>query len=91
VNKYLELLPIVADRGWQLIGDRIRDREKRCPLCALVHELSAGEISARELVYVAFARIGLRADNDSNEIIDAADCDGSLMRDDLMDALGMRP
>jgi hypothetical protein len=47
VEDIIDLLPIVADRGWKVREDLwgvIRDRDGRCPICALVHELSGGEI-----------------------------------------------
>jgi hypothetical protein len=92
VNKYLELLPIVADRGWRVIDDGdIRDKDFRCPLCALVHELSGGTVDHYQMVCMALAAVGAPVDSDSDDIIDAADYDGSPLRDDLMVALGMKP
>jgi len=41
----LDLLPIVADRGWD-VGERgvIRDRDGRCPMCALANEIDPGMV-----------------------------------------------
>ena len=34
----LDLLPIVANRGWRLYGSAIRDKDGFCPICALLNE-----------------------------------------------------
>jgi hypothetical protein len=90
MNKYLELLPIVADRGWSLSEGYIRDLDSRCPLCALAHELSGGEVNVYEMACAALDELGAPVDADSDEIVYAADGETEL-RPSLMAALGMKP
>jgi hypothetical protein len=91
MNKYLELLPIVADRGWRSEeGGYIRDIDGRCPLCSLAHELSDGEVNRFEMALNALADLGLPF-TDADEVISAADDRADALRPALMAALGMKP
>lgn len=87
----LDLLPIVADRGWRERRDGfIRDKDGRCPVCALVHEVTHGKVDftfMAELSYKsAFGYAGLAA---QFEIANAADYVTHPSRPVLMAALGM--
>jgi hypothetical protein len=56
-QEIIDLLPIVDDRGWKVkFGVGIRDRDGRCPVCALVHELSGGEIDITVYARAAMVR-----------------------------------
>lgn len=91
VNKYLELLPIVADREWRIWQDGfIRDKDGCCPLCALVNEIDPTS-ERRFAGYAAALRdIGLRRSDASISIAYAADSKSSPLRLALMAALGMK-
>jgi hypothetical protein len=58
VDSLLDLLVLVDDRGWYLDWRGcVRDRDGRCPICALVHELSSGEIDYTVFDVTALRRI----------------------------------
>jgi hypothetical protein len=92
-NPYLDLLPIVADRGWRVHTEdgHIRDRQGRCPLCALAHEVAG--VDSREAYFAALLAAGLPAEElaDTHRVAHAADQPASRMRPALMAALGMKP
>lgn len=50
----IDLLPIVADRGWRILGNGyIRDMDDRCPVCALAHEMTDGKVDYELAAHVA--------------------------------------
>jgi hypothetical protein len=89
MNPYLELLPIVADRGWEIRPSGvIRDRDSRCPLCALANEID------HTILYIgaypaALKRAGLMLLFEAHSVATAADRTNHPLRNDLMAALGM--
>jgi hypothetical protein len=92
VNKYLELLPIVADRRWRVKADGlIRDRDGRCPICALAHEMDS-RLPWFQMYHSALKGIGLPKDDmDADRVACAADEPKHPLRPALMAALGMKP
>jgi len=91
---FLDLMPIVADREWMFkpLTGFIRDRDGRCPLCALAHEVSMGSVDVNIAAHHAIAR-AFKFDNGQslaiNEVINAADLHRNRLRPALMAALGM--
>ena len=89
---WLDLLPIVADREWRIDAEGlIRDRDGRCPLCALVHEVSGGAVSE----YISWLPVmeevfGCVDTFETARIACAADDAEALLRADLERALGVR-
>jgi len=56
LEKFYDLLPIVADRKWTIFSDGgIRDENQRCPICSLVNAIDD------DILYVAFAEEALDA------------------------------
>jgi hypothetical protein len=89
MNPYIELLPIVADRGWRILGDgSIRDRDGRCPLCSLANEINRA-INLRSNYWEALGRVGLAATIETDKIAAAADYPNHDFRPTLMAVLGM--
>ena len=88
---WLNLLPIVSDRGWPDPGSQgfIRDRDGRCPLCALAHEVSGGAVSLRGDWKDALRRAGLPFVY-AAAIANAADNAEAPLRAALERALGVR-
>lgn len=87
---WINLMPIVADRGWveRTLGI-IRDGAGRCPICALVHEISGGLIDLMgDANYAARLLNGTIAG--AGALVDAADNRNHPGRPALMAALGMR-
>lgn len=84
----LDLLPIVADRGWQIDSTGfIRDTSWSCPICALLNETHGrGEKVAAGN---AWEGVGFRDDAGMKSIVGAADNEDHPLRPDLMRALGM--
>lgn len=93
----IDLMPIVADRGWSVgvdlgSGDpAIRDRDGRCPLCALAHEISGGKIDLYGTANLAMGRLGVRDYCAISSVMNAADYTRGHFRLALKAALGMRP
>lgn len=86
---YLDLLPIVADRGWRVDeGGYIRDRDGRCPLCSLANEVDA-KVKKRAAHISALISIGVSRTYGDRVIMFAADEPDSPLRPALMRALGM--
>jgi hypothetical protein len=93
----LDLLPIVQDRGWTIEHDLIRDRDNRCPVCALVHELSGGEIrytydagmAVAELLGVFDWPTVYSIAVSICPIVSAADSSEAAGRPQLLEALGL--
>lgn len=96
VEEVLDLLPIVANRGWRVTGiGFIRDRDDRCPICALAHEVTGGEVDLRQMARLAQLQMfpGEQSQPLSyafDRIIMAADVRSAPWRTLLMQALGMR-
>ncbi len=89
---WLSLMPLVAARGWS--GDEefaaLRDRDGRCPLCALAYELSDGHVDRFADAWLAVAELGVTDEARSIvEIAKAADMACDYNRPALMQALGM--
>lgn len=87
----LDLLPIVAREDWEIFLDSsIRNTERRCPLCALAHEIDPS-IDYREMACAAFLELGFSEIKNPSlkEIMDAADFPDQPLRPALMQALGM--
>jgi hypothetical protein len=93
----IDLLPIVANRGWRVsFSGAIRDRDGRCPVCALVHEVSGGALDEKTKAWNALQRLGFRSYTAYNfgsvhSITLASDIPFGPLRDRLEQALGMRP
>jgi hypothetical protein len=88
----IDLLPIVADRGWRVrSGVVIRDREGRCPICALAHELSHGKSNWYTFAHEAMGGIGLshEALDATATVMNAADSPQGGYRPALLRALGL--
>lgn len=91
----LDLLPIVADRGWRIRNDgAVRDRDDRCPVCALVHELSRGTIDMTVSAVRAMRQLGYDSAGIYSpvpRVMDAADIDhgSGSDRKPLLRALGL--
>jgi hypothetical protein len=94
MNKYLELLPIVADRGWRITREGLiraeRDRLEQCPICALSQEIEPASPWMNSFG-LALKDIGLPADKDALAVANAADWPSHPLRPALMAALGMKP
>lgn len=93
VENILGLLPIVADRGWQLdVTGRVRDKNGACPLCALVNEIK-GEERWTITYGLAMLDLGIYAYDESrmaaNAIALAADNKKQEHRQELLQALGL--
>lgn len=87
------LLPIVArkEQGWHVQGPHcIRDKNGRCPLCALVHEIDP-RIKNHWNVQDALRQLGVKMTDadDVRAIMNAADNPYHLLRAPLMRILGM--
>lgn len=83
-----DLLPIVDGRGWE--GVVIRDKDNRCPLCALANEIDPS-IEFLIDAETAFKRLGLgRVASARWPVMNAADWWGDPRRPRLMQALGMK-
>jgi hypothetical protein len=88
----IDLLPIVADRGWHVkAGVAIRDREGRCPICALAHELSHGQSNWYTFAHEAMGAIGLghEAQDATAIVMNAADSQQGGYRLALLRALNL--
>jgi hypothetical protein len=92
VQDILDLLPIVADRGW-VITDRpfntIRDRDGRCPICAFLNETHG--LNYRWEMKLAWGESNLPRTAAIKRIAYAADYPDDPLRPALMQALGMTP
>ena len=55
----IDLMPIVADRGWTRHGPfgYVRDNTSRCPVCALAYVLTDGAIDFHESANTAMAEL----------------------------------
>ena len=89
---WLDLLPIVADRKWCIDAEGlIRDRDGRCPMCALAHEVSGGDVSEYMRWLPATEEVFGCVDTfEVVRIVCAADDAEALLRADLERALGLR-
>lgn len=87
---WIDLLPIVADRGWHVrLNDQyIRDRSDRCPICALAHEVDSS-IDEYTFANRAAARV-FDTQSCVPAIMNAADSLTHPLRPALMHALGMQ-
>lgn len=100
----LDLLPLVADRGWSIRDGYIRDRDGRCPICALVNELSGGGIGWKEMAGIALRALASDAEAPliyasqlhpvayaaMSEVMDAADLRArTSARDKMLAYLGL--
>jgi hypothetical protein len=90
-NPYLDLLPIVADRGWYEDNGYIRDREGRCPLCSLADEVAGNSLGYQGAYHVALHEAGFPPAAEAISIANAADRRTHPLRPALMAALGMKP
>lgn len=89
---WLDLMPLVANRGWRARKQddgTIRDRSGRCPICALAHELSKGQIDHYVRAHIAVRELGLDETRGFKDIVAAADWKSAPLRRDLMAALGL--
>lgn len=88
----IDLLAIVAHRGWRLVGKRVRDADNFCPICALFNEADP-RIVEKELVYSALARANETPDMDTRkaicQVMCAADYSRGPHRAALLEALGL--
>ena len=89
VDDVLDVMPILARQGWRIKrGGHIRNRNGRCPLCALAHKV--GPSFARRLNALDAARtLGLK-DLAMLAIVAASDGMQSAVRDRLVQTLGAR-
>jgi hypothetical protein len=90
----IDLLPVVQDRGWEILPNGyIRDRDGRCPICSLVHELSGGEIDYTFNTFSAMERylgtVDEKTDVSIQRIMNAADGVWGAVREDMVEALGL--
>jgi hypothetical protein len=90
-NPYLDLLPIVADRGWRVDKGYIRDRLGRCPLCALADEVHGDGLGYMGAYHAALQSAGFQPAVQADSIANAADRRWHPLRPALMAALGMKP
>ncbi len=89
---WLDLMPLVANRGWRARKndeEAIRDWSGRCPICALVHELSEGQIDHYVRAHIAARKLDLGKTKGFKDIVAAADWKSAPLRRDLMAALGI--
>ena len=85
----LDLMPIVADRGWLLaVTEVIRDADGRCPVCALANEIDP-LIENKIFGHEAFGRLDIDEPDAISRIMTAADLPSNALRPQLMQALGM--
>jgi hypothetical protein len=86
----LDLLPIVADRGWKVgCNNTIRDRNERCPICSLLNETH--RFPFKVMGITAWDSAGLPDVSAAIQIMIAANNSGHPLRPALMRALGMKP
>lgn len=90
----LDLMPIVADRGWALSrSGRIRDADDRCPLCSFANAIEP-RVFQRADVHSAMNDAGVTGIEPLAiwQIMMAADNNpaGARLRPRLMQALGMK-
>lgn len=90
---WLDLMPLVADRGWRVKPDGyIRDREDRCPVCALAYVASDGAIDSYKRAWnAAFELLERPCVASVDAVVHAADGPNDPLRPALMAALGMKP
>jgi len=75
IQDFVDLLPIIADRGWTMQNGYIRDRDGACPICALANEI-ASTVLHQIWYHAALESLGIafEGDNDDFTITFAADC-----------------
>lgn len=89
---WLDLMPLVADKGWAVAGGRLRDGDGRCPICALLYETHG--TGSSELYWLAVREaFGERARGEleyaADDIARAADMPSDPLRPALLAALGL--
>jgi len=87
-QEIIGLLPIVADREWGQ-RDALRDPDGRCPICALVHEITNGESDWKLFAEEAMAEIGLYGREAIESVMKGADYRWHPMRPVVLRALGL--
>lgn len=91
----IDLLPIVADRGWSVrssgrMRGTIRDRDDRCPVCALVNEIDP-RVDYHLSYSVALRAIDIDAvDFDVANVVSSADFPGTKLRPTLIKTLEIK-
>lgn len=91
----LDLLPIVAYRGWKLnFAGAIRDKKGYCPVCALVDEIdhSIGEFR-HTLAWTSMAMLtgeNIEKLSGVSEIVDSADWKKDETREEMLQILGVK-
>lgn len=92
-EEIISLLPLVADRGFRVNADgEVRDRQKRCPICALAFVLVGCDL--RSMAWTAMERMIGSLSTASRDAVDdvasAADHRGNgKLRNELLLALGL--
>lgn len=89
VQDFLDLMPLVADRGWRVDHNgEIRDRDGRCPICALGNEILGTD--QRNGTLSGFPGRTQGESDAIGYVIFAADYPEDNLRPALMRALGMK-
>lgn len=89
IDEIVALLPIVKNRGWRTgTNGEIRDREGRCPICALVREIDPAS-DFKLLAATSLETIGLHLSERTQFLYEADNATGHELRDEIKRALGI--